>query len=220
MIDNSVRFGGFATYGQTNGAGLYADAAVGGGYNNYNVTRNIAFGTAGTPSYINRTANSSPGGGELDTMISTGYDLKRGNWTFGPFTGLQYTMFGVNSVSETGAQSLDMTSPGWNTSSMIYSLGAQAAYRWQVNRDIVIVPQISLSWQYEFLQNPYNLNPSIGGNSYSNSSAAPNRSTLYTGVGFTMVFADRWNTALFYNAAAGNPNLESQNIFWSVGFVF
>jgi uncharacterized protein YhjY with autotransporter beta-barrel domain len=218
LIDNSVRFGLFGTYGQPNGKGFYADALAGGGYNNYQVSRNISFG--GTTG-INRTANSTPGAGELDSMLAGGYDVKRGNFTFGPTTSLQYTYFGANAVNETGAQSLDFNSGGWNTSSLLYSLGSHAAYTWQANKDIVVVPQVSLSWQHEFMQNPYSINGTVGGSpSFANTSSAPLRDTLYTGVGFTVEFAKKWNTSFFYNASAGNQNLVSQNIFWSAEVKF
>ncbi len=220
IIDNSVRFGLFGTYGQKNtrgeAVGFYADALAGGGYNNYQVTRNISF------TGLNRTATSSPGAGELDTMLAGGYDLKKGNWTYGPTTSLQYTYFGANAVNETGAQSLNFASGGWNTSSMIYSLGGHVAYSYQANPNLLLVPQISLSWQHEFLQNPYSINGSLGGSSpsFANTSSAPLRDTLYTGVGVTLEYKHRWNTSLFYNASAGNANLTSQNIFWSAGVKF
>jgi hypothetical protein len=60
----------------------------------------------------------------------------------------------------------------------------------------------------------------LSGASVSNTSATPLRDTLYTGVGFTLEFKKRWNTAFFYNAAAGNSDLVSQNIFWSAGVKF
>ena len=215
LIDNSVRFGFFGTYGHPDGKGFYADGLIGGGYNNYQVSRNISFGS------LNRTANSTPGAGELDSMLAGGYDIKRGNWTYGPTTSLQYTYFGANPVNETGAQSLDFTSSGWNTSSLLYSLGAHVAYIWQANKDILVVPQISLSWQHEFLQSPYSVNGSLGGSpTFSNTSATPIRDTLYTGVGFTVELYKKWNTSLFYNASAGNSDLTSQNIFWSAGMKF
>ena len=220
IIDNSVRFGLFGTYGQKNSkgeaVGFYADALAGGGYNNYQVTRNISF------TGLNRTATSSPGAGEIDTMLATGYDLKKGNWTYGPTTSLQYTYFGANAVNETGAQSLNFASRGWNTSSMIYSLGGHVAYSYQANPNLLLIPQISLSWQHEFLQNPYSINGSLGGSSpsFANTSSAPLRDTLYTGVGVTLEYKHRWNTSLFYNASAGNANLTSQNIFWSAGVKF
>jgi len=214
LIDNAVRFGGFGTYGAKDGRGFYADALAGGGYNNYTVTRNISF-----PG-INRTANSAPGAGELDTMLAGGYNLRKGNWNVGPVSSLQYTYFGVSGFSETGAQSLDLSNQGWNASSMISSLGANAAYTWQASRNLTIVPQISLSWQHEFLQNPYAINSSLGGVGFSNWSSTPIRDTLYTGVGFTVEFSKKWNTSFFYNAAAGNSDLVSQNIFWSTGIRF
>jgi uncharacterized protein with beta-barrel porin domain len=216
LIDNAVRFGGFATYGHTDGRGFYVSAILGGGYNNYTVSRNIAF-----PG-INRTANSSPDAPELDSMLATGYDIKKGNWTFGPTASAQYTYFAVNSFNETGAQSLNLNASGWNTASLLSSLGAHAAYTWQATHNIVVVPQISLSWQHEFMQNPYDISGNLGGTSpiFSNWSSSPIRDFLYTGIGFTIDFAMRWNTSLFYNAAAGNQNLTSQNIFWSAGTKF
>jgi hypothetical protein len=84
----------------------------------------------------------------------------------------------------------------------------------------MVVPQINLAWQHEFLQNPYAINTTMGGTPYSNWSAVPNRDTLYTGVGVTMEYKKTWNTAFFYNAAAGNQNITSQNIFWSAGLKF
>ena len=85
-----------------------------------------------------------------------------------------------------------------------------------------MIPQVSLSWQHEFLQNPYAINGNLGGISpnFSDWSTAPLRDFLYTGVGFTVEFAKRWNTSFFYNTAAGNNTLQSQNFFWSLGLKF
>jgi uncharacterized protein YhjY with autotransporter beta-barrel domain len=216
LIDNAVRFGVFGTYGQKDGKGLFVNALAGGGYHNFQATRVIQY--AG----MNRTANSAPGAGELDTMLAAGYDIKKGKFTFGPTASLQYTYLGVNSLNETGAQSLSFNSGGWNSSSMLSSVGAHAAYSWVASKNILVVPQVNLSWQHEFMQNPYAISGNLGGTSptFSNWSATPIRDFLYTGVGFTVEFAKRWNTSFFYNAAAGNSDLVSQNIFWSVGVKF
>jgi autotransporter-associated beta strand protein len=214
IIDNSVRFGVFGTYGKTDGRGFYVNAILGGGYNQYQVTRNIQF-----PG-INRTANSQPAAGELNTMLAGGYNFRKGNWTFGPTTSLQYTYLGVNGFSETGAQSLNLTSGGWNTASLLGSLGAQVSYTWQATKDLVVIPQMNLSWQHEFLQNSYAINSTMGGANFANLSNAPLRDYLYTGIGVTFEFKQKWFTSIFYNAAAGNSNLQSQNIFWSLGCKF
>jgi autotransporter-associated beta strand protein len=220
LTDNAVRFGLFGTYGNKDGKGLYLNALAGGAYHNYQATRVIQY------TGMNRTANSSPGAGELDTMIATGYDIQKGKFTFGPTASLQYTYLGVDSLNENGAQSLNYNSSGWNSSSMLSSVGAHAAYNWVAHHgsggDIVVVPQVSLSWQHEFMQNPYDISGNLGGSSptFSNWSSSPIRDFLYTGVGFTVDIGKRWNTSLFYNAAAGNQNLTSQNIFWSAGLRF
>ena len=216
LIDNAVRFGVFGTYGHKDGKGLYVNALAGGAYHNYQATRVIQY------TGVNRTASSTPGAGELDTMLAAGYDIQKGKFTYGPTASLQYTYLGVNPVNETGAQSLNFNSGGWNSSSMLSSIGAHAAYNWQASKNVVVVPQISLSWQHEFLQNPYNINGNLGGTSptFSNTSATGIRDYLYTGVGFTVEFNKKWNTSFFYNAAAGNSDLVSQNIFWSAGVKF
>jgi autotransporter-associated beta strand protein len=215
LTDNSVRFGGFATYGHVDGRGFYINAMLGGAAHNYNVSRSINF-----PG-INRTANSTPTAAELDSMLAAGYDFRKGKWTFGPIASAQFTGFAAAPFSETGAQSLDLNASGWNTASLLSSLGAHAAYTWQATHDLVVVPQISLSWQHEFMQNPYAINSSFGGSpSFSDLSNAPLRDFLYTGIGFTVQFKQIWNASIFYNAAAGNKDLQSQNIFFSLGFKF
>jgi autotransporter-associated beta strand protein len=216
VIDNAVRFGLLSTYGDPSGKGFYGDALIGGSYHNYDVTRTISF-----PG-LNRTANSAPGAGELDSMLAAGYNWRKGNWAFGPVSSLQYTYFGMNSFSETGAQSLDYQNLGWNTASMIYNLGANCAYSWQANRNLMVVPQINLAWQHEFLQNPYNISGNLAGSGASvvNTSAAPLRDSVYSGIGVTLEYRDRWHTGFFYNAAFGNNDLTSQNFFWSLGLKF
>jgi autotransporter-associated beta strand protein len=216
LLDNAVRFGVFGSYGQVDGKGFFVNALAGGAYHNFQATRVIQY------TGMNRTANSSPGAGELDTMLATGYDIQKGKFTFGPTASLQYTYLGVNSFKETGAQSIDFNSAGWNSSSMLSSVGAHAAYNWQARPDILVIPQVSLSWQHEFLQNPYAINGNLGGISpnFADWSTAPLRDFLYTGVGFTVEFAKRWNSSFFYNTAAGNNTLQSQNFFWSLGLKF
>ncbi|MBX9743125.1 MAG: autotransporter domain-containing protein [Chthoniobacterales bacterium] len=214
LIDNSVLFGLFGTYAQEKEKGFFVDGLVGGGYSGYTMQRNINFGT------ISRTATSNPGAGMLNAMLASGYDLKKGNWTYGPTMNLQYAYFGVPSFNETGAQSLDLQNVSWNTSSMIYSLGSHVAYRWEVNKSLVLVPQVNLSWQHEFLQNSYDISANLGGINFYNASSAPLRDTLYTGLGFSLELDKKWDASLFYNAAAGNSDLMSQNIFLSLGMRF
>ena len=81
-----------------------------------------------------------------------------------------------------------------------------------------MVPQLSLNWQHEFMQNQFAINGNLGDSSpsLSNWSTAQIRDTHYTGV----AFAKKCNTSLFYNVFVGNNNPTPQNIFWSAGEKF
>ena len=213
ICDNGSRFGAFGTYQH---GGVFANAIVGGDTHSYQVNRTIQF-----PG-INRTASSAPTAQELDTMLATGYDMKRGDFTFGPITSLQYTYLGVQPFTETGAQSLNLNVESQNANSLIYSLGSHCFYTWQLSKEVLVVPQINLAWQHEFLQNPYAINSTLegGGGVFNYTTVAPLRDSLYTGIGFTVNLAKKYNASFFYNASAGNTDLVSQNFFASLGVNF
>ncbi|MFI0348457.1 MAG: autotransporter outer membrane beta-barrel domain-containing protein, partial [Chthoniobacterales bacterium] len=213
IIDNSARFGCFGTYQR---GGVFVNAILGGDSHAYQVSRNIAF-----PG-INRTATSTPTSGELDSLLAVGYDVKRGNFTFGPISSLQYTYLGLQPFNESGAQSLNLNVQSQNAESLIYSLGTHCFYNWQINKNVLVTPQVSLSWQHEFLQNPYAINSSLqgGGGTFNYTTTAPLRDSVYTGVGFTVNFAKKYDASFFYNTTSGNSNLMSQNIFTSLGVKF
>jgi len=215
LTDNAVRFGGFGTF---SAGGFYASGLVGGAYHTYDMDRSIEFGT------IDRTARGDTGAGELDVALSTGYDIKAGNFTFGPVSSLQYTYLNVQGFNETGADSLNLDVQGYNSSSLLYSLGAQAAYRWEVTKNFAVTPMVSASWQHEFLQNAYTINSSFnsgGGSSpFGFQTSQPQQDYFYAGAGVGLNFGDTWEASFFWNAAAANADQTSQNIFFSIGAKF
>ena len=212
VCDNGSRFGAFGTYGR---GGFFVNGILGGDTHSYQVNRNILF-----PG-INRTATSSPTAGELDSMLATGYDIKKGNFTFGPITSLQYTYFGLQPFTETGAQSLDLSTTTANANSMIYSLGAHCFYTWQVNKNIMILPQVSLAWQHEFLQNPYALSSTLpNGANFAMLTTAPARDSFFPSAGFTVSVAKKYDITFTDSASTCNPSLISQNLSLSLGMQF
>jgi len=191
---------------------------VGGAWHNYDVDRGIAFGT------IDRTADSTPGAGEFDLAVGTGYDLKEGNFTFGPAASVQYTYLGVQSFNETGADSRDLALNSFNSSSCLFTLGGQAAYRWEVNEGLVITPMVSASWQHEFLQDAYTIGSAFdtGGPSspFNYTTSAPERNFFYGGAGVSVAIDSRWQVIALWNCAAGNADLISQNVYLSLNAKF
>jgi outer membrane autotransporter protein len=219
LVDNAVRFGTFASWGENLGPGeVYVNALVGGAYHGYDIDRKIQFST------IDRIAQSRPGAWEFDAALATGYNFEAAGFVFGPVTSLQYTYLAVGGTTETGAGSLNLEVDPYDSSSLLYSLGGQVAYPIQATRNLTLTPMLFASWQHEFLQNAYNINSAFvgGGNPapFSYETSAPQRDFLYAGAGIGWAMGDRWEGYVSYSASAGNPQLISHNIFLGVGVKF
>jgi fibronectin-binding autotransporter adhesin len=214
-IDNAVRFGVFGTYDVED---FYFNALVGGAYHGYTVNRYINFGG------LNRTATGRPGAGEFDLALGTGYDFDIGNFSWGPFTTLQYTYLAMQGFTETGADSLNLDVDPYNSSSLLYTLGAQAAYNWKVSDKVVITPTAFAGWQHEFLQNGYTINSTFatGGPAapFNYNTASPARDNFYGGVGVTVGVGESWQATFIYSASAANQDNSSQNLYLGLGYKF
>lgn len=212
-IINSTRFGGYATYGKAEG--FFANTMIGGGYSAYQVSRSIEFGS------IDRTAKSRPDGGDFETMLNLGYNWQLGNFNVGVVGTGQYTYLGIAPFTENGADSLDLSVDQQNANSLRTMLGGQVAYTWQVSSSFALIPQASLYWQHEFMENPRNIGSSLnggGGPSFDYSTAAPARDAVYAGVGLTAQFGDRWNANFYYNANFGRQDFVSHMITTGLEF--
>ena len=214
-IDNAVRFGVFGTYDIED---FYFNALVGGAYHGYTVNRYINFGG------LNRTATGRPGAGEFDLALGTGYDFDIGNFSWGPFTTLQYTYIGVQGFTETGAGALNLDVDPYNSSSLLYTLGAQAAYNWKVSDKVIITPTAFAGWQHEFLQNGYGINSTFatGGPAapFNYNTSSPARDNFYGGVGVTVGVGESWQATFIYSASAANQDNSSQNLYLGLGYKF
>jgi outer membrane autotransporter protein len=214
-IDNAVRFGVFGTYDVGD---FYFNALVGGAYHGYTVNRNIDFGG------LNRTATGRPGAGEFDLALGTGYDFDIGNFSWGPFTTMQYTYIGVQGFSETGAGALNLDVDPYNSSSLLYTLGAQPAYNWKVSDKVVVTPLAFAGWQHEFLRNGYGINSTFatGGPAapFNYNTSSPARDNFYGGAGVTVAVGETWQATFIYSASAANQDNSSQNVYFSIGAKF
>jgi len=214
-IDNAVRFGAFGTYDIED---FYFNALVGGAYHGYTVNRYINFGG------LNRTATGRPGAGEFDLALGTGYDFDIGNFSWGPFTTMQYTYLAMQGFTEAGADSLNLDVDPYNSSSLLYTLGAQAAYNWKVSDKVIITPTAFAGWQHEFLQNGYTINSTFatGGPAapFNYNTSSPARDNFYGGVGVTVGVGESWQGTFIYSASAANQDNNSQNLYLGLGYKF
>jgi len=129
----------------------------------------------------------------------------------------------VQGFEESGADSLNLRVDGYDTSSLLYSLGGQVAYNWKLSQKVVITPRLTAGWQHEFLQNDYNINAAFatGGpvTPFSYQTTSPIRDYFYGGASVALGIDDTWECAFFYNAIA-NQDLVSHSIYMSLGAKF
>ncbi len=133
--------------------GFFVDALVGAGFNSYDTKRSSLLGYA----------EGSPEGWELDTMINTGYDFRRGNWTFTPTASVAYTRVTLDSFEETGSLT-PLSYPTQHQDSLRTELGAKIAYAAVIN-GITITPQVRIAWQHEFLDSTQSMDSRFMGGS-------------------------------------------------------
>ncbi len=206
---NGARFGGYGTY--TLDTGLYFDGVVWGGAGEYEVHRRIDFGS------IDRTARSTQQTGEISAIFGTGYDWKPGNWIVGPTASVQYTYLGIDGFEEDGAKSLNLDIDRQRIHSLRSNLGARLAYRYEINENAVIVPELRASWEYEFLNDARNIDGQLGGKSITYRTEAGERASLFAGAGVNALFNNRVSMSAHYNVDLGRSNDTAHIISASFG---
>ncbi len=142
LRSNGVKFG---LYGTARWEGFYLNTIVGGGANFVNMNRPINI------KHRNWVVRSYPFAGELNSLLGGGYELNLGPWRFGVNNSIQYTYLGVSSFQEFGAGTLNVRGGPHNPSSLVYSLGGNIYYLWEIFPGYQVLPTIGLSWQHEFL---------------------------------------------------------------------
>ncbi len=211
---NTAMGGIYATY---QNKGFYADAIVGGAYNNYNSRRPIEFST------IDRTAKSSANGGQFTSYLDLGYDWKWGGLTIGPLVSAQYIYTGIGSFAENQAGSLNLRMDTQNVNSFRTNVGGHIAYTWRATKSVIIFPQVRATWQHEYLNGSRNISSSLdGGNgpSFGYRTGAPGTDSLVAAGGLTVQIGDRWSTSAYYNVNVGRSDFFDQVISLSLDYKF
>jgi uncharacterized protein with beta-barrel porin domain len=212
---NSVRYGLMGEYQK---GGWYTDGIVGGAYNSVDVNHGINI--SGNGNTFSSMANGNVAGGEFDSMLGTGYEFKAGKLTFGPATSLQYTYLQLGGTTETGAGPLNQTIGSQNASSLLYTLGGQASYTFDITQSVKFQPFASLAWQHEFLQNGYNLSSSILGQSYNYQTTNPGRDQYIAGIGGNLVLNKSISAYAICNLINGDQGIFSQAISGGINWKF
>jgi outer membrane autotransporter protein len=145
---NSIPFNAYTAFFLQ---GFYVNATSGYTYNNYDMERNIAFGT------INRTAQANTSGNQFQAAAETGYDFKVGKAIVGPTVSLQYATLTTAGFTESNAGALSLKVGSQTADSLQTGVGARASYRAKVG-NVNVKPQLAVVWQHEFSDNTRGVN--------------------------------------------------------------
>jgi autotransporter-associated beta strand protein len=197
-----VNGGKIGLYSTAFAGGWYADGAVTGGYSSYDTRRTGLQGEA----------RGDTDGGDLNALFGTGYDLKKGNFTFGPTASFNYTYTGIGGFTEHGSLApLDIRGEG---ESIRTAFGMKASYDWKTG-GVVIKPELRLAWQHEYGDAAYSLDSSFAngaGSTFTTSGPKLGRDSLLVGAGFAIQLSDRCATFLYYDGELARTNYLSNAV--------
>ncbi len=215
---NTGRVGLYATYfgrgfsaGREEAGTLYLDAAVFGGYNSYDSSRQGLAGSA--------TGNTD--GAEFSTLIGAGYDFHFGNVMFGPLASLQYTYAGFNSFNERGSLvPLQIHSDSQN--SLRTDFGLRAFCNWRVG-SVRVTPSVTAAWEHEYGYSALPLTisaPVFGGASTTLFGPSEGHDSAIVTAGAGVQWTPRISTYVSYQGQLGRDRYDSNGVTGGVSLSF
>jgi outer membrane autotransporter protein len=200
---NAFRGGVYATLF---GDGAYVNAFAGGAYSSYNVDRQG----------LNSTVRGNTDGSDFTGLITTGYDVHAGGFTYGPVASFQYTYTGFNGFNETGSLAPLHIQSG-SGQSILSNVGARAAYDWHIG-SMVLVPEVRATWQHEYGDDTDAITADmlLGSPVFRVTSAPIGRDSLVLNAGFTLRITADISAYAFYDGELARTNYQANNVM--VGF--
>ena len=181
-----------SVYGSYSHDAYYIDSVLSFGYNQYNSTRNVAFGG------LNCTPTSDYGGQQYSAYMESGYTFKNNNVTLTPLGSVQYTHLHVNGYTENNGGAVDLNVDSQDYDMFQTGLGARLAYK-IAGKDYTFIPDIHVKWLYDFIGDNQQAASTFtgGGASFPTTGFTPAQSSYDFGTRW--VFLSKRNVTLSLN---------------------
>lgn len=182
----------------------YINGLIAYGYNRYNTTRNISFGS------IARTANADYDGQSLSGYVETGYRIKTAAVNIIPLASVQVSSLWRSAFTESNAGALDLVVDSDRTTSFIGSLGVKLRKEYKTKNGS-ISPEIRCKWLHEFADSDYMLNASLTGypvSSFSVRGDRAHRDSADISAGFSWEIDRSFALAFTYDAVLTGDRTE------------
>lgn len=147
-----------AGYGRYEKGPFNLDLAFSNGFQRNHVTRPISFGS------VDRTASADYNGYALSTLAEAGYEFRpTERLSIRPLANLQYAWLMTESFTESGADSLNLTTDSLTTNSLRAGLGARLTYEHALESGGRVIPAVRALWTHELLDTDVTYNSSLPG---------------------------------------------------------
>jgi len=206
-----VDSGKFGLYGTWFNEHCYVNGLVSGGYNSYDIRR----GSLGGMAY------GSTEGGELNALITAGYNWTQGPVKFGPFAEFQYTYVSYDGYQEHGSLTpLDIL--GNNSDSLRTRLGGKVSTTMKVG-GFRVSPELRVSWQHEFgdTTRPTDSQLASGaGDVFRVEGPYVGRDSIIVNAVIAVALSERWSTYLGYDGQLARRSYQSNTVSGGVLWKF
>ncbi|NPU83784.1 MAG: autotransporter domain-containing protein [Syntrophaceae bacterium] len=205
-LNDDIRVAGYqgSLYGAYDVDPWYVHGLVAYGFNRYDTTRNIIFGT------IARTAHAGYGGHSLSGYGEAGYRFRIGTVSVIPTASLQAGSLWRNAFTETDAGALGLAADSDRMSSLIGSLGVGLKKEFRMENGS-ITPEIRVRWLHEFVDGDYTLDASFTDDPVSTFSVRGDRvqqDSAVIGFGLSWEIGKSFDLALSYDATLSGDSTE------------
>ncbi|MBV9517704.1 MAG: autotransporter outer membrane beta-barrel domain-containing protein [Hyphomicrobiales bacterium] len=188
-----------AVYAGWAGGPWYALGSVVASVNNFATGRLLTpFGFPGAPS-------SSPSGQSYAGYAEAGYRWLQAGFTVTPYAALDYVHASIDSFDETGAFGLSVN--GVDGNSFATTLGVRATTRISWGDHAVLIPELRLGWNHEFLDASQTISASVigvPGSTFSATGITFGRDAALIGAGFSMELSPDAKVFVDYDGRLGS----------------
>ena len=130
---------------------------------------------------------------------------------------------GFSSFTENGADSLNLRVGQQNYNSLRLNVGGRVAYTWHANERVLLIPEVRMFWQHEFLENPTSINSSLnrgGGPAFTYRTSVAGRDSVFAGAGLNAQIGRHWMIGAYYNVDFASTTSIDHIVSASLGFNF
>lgn len=208
---------GITLYGSSNlTEGLYVEGSLGYGYTDIDFDRRAVFQES--RQRIPQTNVRGRGDTRSHEWLAggaVGYDVQLGRLSVGPYARLHYARSHVSGYRERDASGLQMRISGDSQDSLTSVLGGRAGMAFGTSFGVVI-PQVRLEWEHEFLRDRKSVATSFPLDSARNVFRVrgddPDRDTWNAAIGVLLVLPGGWMPFADYEALLGHSFLDRHRV--------